>query len=378
MAGSYSTRIVGALCVLGLIVAVAPAQPAGGATADTVAAAWKAREDSVKSFRIRWEQTVTYPKGSYSQAYPADVPKGKEFPPTEHSAVESLSVEADGERFRFEYSGEVYSTVTNGWDKLSFVALYDGKTGSRLQDIPEIGYTRVNRSKDAPSSIRCVETVPVCYAFRPAHPRLGPADLDKFQTTGRTLTIRGRNTIELGPRKPVPGAESFIWVDPERGFVVVRTHQSIPNHSIAAMQYDIDYRAGPNGVWLPAGWVWTEKGRRGLIRTVRANVKECEINLGIPDATFDTTPPPGSQVTEFENGTGKEWYVIRPDGSRRDVLPGESRRAYAELVTTEPGELIGQPRSWWYRNLWTVIGAAAFILGIVGAAVLRARARRPT
>ncbi|MBX9628557.1 MAG: hypothetical protein K2X82_32470 [Gemmataceae bacterium] len=375
-----TTRVIAAAGVLALALwpgrggAQAPKVP----TIEEITARLQQRQDASKTFRIRWTQSVLFPKGACSKASPKDYGVGEVFPPTDTTLPGHGSVVMDGEKARLENHMKIVNTVTKSFSDLDILATYDGKTGALLHDSGSAP-KRMSRQPDpSPRMLVTTNTSPFLPAFRPLGVGFGGWDPNELRVTGRTALVNGAQCIEVGFIGTTPTAGTTLWLDPGRDYHLVR-YQQYGSGQYALTQYDIDYTADAPGRWRPAGWVSIFQLQGGhLYRRVKASVTECAVGERVSSGEFSTEPPPNTRVEDSSGPDDVSRFVVRPDGSRRDVLPDERNQPFDVLVRTEPGEPLDRPvRSWWGRNWMFIAGAGAAVAGAAGLIGVARRRRLP-
>lgn len=371
-----TTRVIVAAGVLALALwpgrgeAQVPKVP----TIEEIAARWQQRQDASKTFRIEWTQAVFYPKGACSTAAPKDFDPGQVFPPADVTHDERGLLVMDGGKARLEQTEKLLNTYTKSFTDSQSQTVYDGKTGSMLVDVGGDHKRMTRESTPTSRLLVTTDTKPALLTFRPLRVDTGGLDLDLFRVTGRTAGVNGVRCVEVAAVSNTPTAGSTLWLDPTRDDHIVRVQQTGAGR-YGLIQYDIDYVADGPGRWRPAGWVSVFQLRGGqLHKRVKATVTACSVGGAAPAGTFSTDPPPNTRVEDYSDTGQTTEFVVRPDGSRREVLPGERSEKYDILVRTEPGEPLGRPvRSWWGRNWMWVMGGVAILAGLAGLVVRRRR-----
>jgi hypothetical protein len=215
--------------------------------------------------------------------------------------------------------------------------------------------------------------LPVTQTARAATPALAVFDLSRFRNSGRKARIGGRECLELSFMTKSGKGSNSLWVDPSRGYVLVRRQivYSHPSSPSAAVQEDIDYQEPAPGVWVPRGWTTIDKGWKVPVSMkCVATVTLVELPRSIPAERFDTTPPPRSFIIE-RDGDNRTTYVVRPDGSRQAVEPGQVSEALQGLGSAPTP-------SWWWRHRWiAIVGAVALAGALAGLVRWNQRGRVP-
>lgn len=336
---------------------------------------WQQQQDSAKTFRLSWEQSVFFPSGGFGEVY---LDEKVRFPVADITLKENGSILMDNVKAKFQFEGYAYSARDKSFVEHKYEAIYDGKTGAIIRDGVEAGVTVVNlQSGRRPPRLTTTSNIPILRSFRPSSLEFGGYDLDKFIVTGRVMVINGVNCLELALKSPPQGVKTLLWLAKEQQYHVVRSQQLLEQGSCSLIQYDVRYFQQSNGMWVPESWNHITKSRSGrIVSSTKATVKECEILGRVDTETFTIKAPAKSRVTEYDiNDSPQKKYITRPDGSQREILPGEDSMGYQQLVDTQPGELLEKPSSWFSRNWITVLGVIFVLCGLVSSLYLVTRRR---
>ena len=266
-----------------------------------VIAAWRKRQDMIKSFRFVWTEQQTHPKGWLSNP---------RFPERERSSIPGLIIDRiysvsktltiDGNKMRYSFEVDrkeepdgirVKAPDNTRSDGLgvrrnySYVSVFDGQAGkttltSQL-DSPPPAVRQTPTNVDAQD----LDTRAVLMAFRPLDPLMGHLLLDRAVTNERRSFYRGKSIFLLEERHDPSGWKTMLWIEPERDFLVSRYDVYFEQKLIVAI--DIDYAQDAQWGWIPNGWRITEMLSDGSKRLVsEARVSSYSINQPIGAEEF--------------------------------------------------------------------------------------------
>jgi hypothetical protein len=266
-----------------------------------VIAAWRKRQDAVRTFRFAWTERQAHPKGW--------IPNPR-FPEREwlsipgllhdRSYVVSKTLAVDGDRMRYafeidraeEADGIRVKAQGNGpSDGLGlernyrYLSVFDGQRGrvslTSLMSSPPPTAHPTPANVDAQD----LDTRPIMMALRPLDPVMGHLLLDRAVCNERRRFYRGRSVFLLEERHDPSGWKTMLWVEPERGFLVSRFDAYFEQKLIVAI--DIDYEEDPRWGWIPSGWRVSEmledQSRRLICEAI---VTRYDINQPIEASEF--------------------------------------------------------------------------------------------
>jgi beta-lactamase regulating signal transducer with metallopeptidase domain len=291
---------------------------------ERVFAAWKARQDRVKSFHFTWDTRMVLPMG-YEFSYLSPI-----------AGLRTWEVEVDSEKareftipgsewwgqgdnlLRSDLASVVYDGA-NGWKQTGRIRLIDnGILHSRLEmplTRPQAAAMSIWRQVTIknPSGMssggnailhdRWLEVAPLRLALRPfAKPTFdSPKYPDKTLVwSPENCRVVGENAIvgKLHCIKLEHGEEGCVescWVDPQRDYVVVlweRRQGQFPARSIV-----IEYQKDPEQGWLPSSWSWETPSTFGhKTAAFTAKVTSYSIDKDFREDPFANTAPPGAQI----------------------------------------------------------------------------------
>lgn len=369
MTSSKSIRI--GLISVALLVFGPPATRANDVTLDTIHAAWRKRQDAVKSARFEWAETHTVPKGLHGEE------GQKKYPPDDVQYDHHRRLTLDGNMLRLEWRGMQWNNEKKKFVDQTYWSAADGRTSKSffethtepLSDGPyPIGL--IHKKSDNPDLVGGFPGKVLLFCVRPLDPNMGctgklKAILSPTSPPVVTASQRDGRTYSLIQERFGDYARS-IWVDAARDFVIVRYAVAMKGREfeVDEVVYDEDRTIG----WVPRSWRSTgwNQGAGGTwkFRSLRnASMVNYEINPTVDNAVFRPSFPPGTMVTDYRTD---EEYLVKSDGTSRPILPLERERevSYEEIVATESG------RAGLYRSpsiakyYWWIVGGILTSLSV--------------
>ncbi|AMV27425.1 hypothetical protein VT84_23700 [Gemmata sp. SH-PL17] len=306
-------------------------------TIEDVKKAWHARQEATKSFRIEWAEKQVIKGGSI---YPPGRNNTGPHPAEDTELTALRSFAADGDKAACANEGPVYVVKEKLFHSRSHSFYYDGSTSMSLYNgqltQPGWSYFKIERGdRQAKFDFGSEATNPVRRLYRP----LGGGALREFafeehKIGDRTRTVRGAVCVEVTLKDPEAGSSFSLWCDPKRDFLPVRVERRV---RLEGADSEWEYRKDDQGRWVPSGWQITTLGPRGAVATIiKAEVKKLELDHKFAAGAFTPTPPPGSHVVTWENGASKDEYLVRADGSKRELKASEIKGnlKFDELIKT--------------------------------------------
>jgi len=335
--------------------------------------AWTVRQGKLNRFHIEWEQQVTAFKGSRTESFERNGKPRSTFPPTDRTYTETASLIMESEKICYEQHGKVLHMEKADWVDDNYKVTFDGKAGLYFRGESNGDFnTATHTSNQVPHQFRSTQVMAVLQACRPIDRQLAAFDLSSYRASGRRLTIRGKECVELVLRPKAASVGSSIWLDAARDYILVRrqTTYSDRTERYSSEQLDIDYQEVKPGLWLPRQWIEVKNGWTipVLFRKV-ATVTKVEVDTKTRVGQFDTVPPPKTLVHEVD-GASHSRHIVRPDGSKGSFDVKNSDSGFREMMGLSPPN----EASWWRRNrilLGSVLGAV--VLGVVTLALRRRR-----
>ena len=301
-----------------------PRAGAKSPTLEKVFAAWKARQERVKSFYFAWNVRAVLPKGYqfpltlglfgvHRGDYSADPREIKWVGVALDAGKGALLTipqwewSAEGlDRLRSDFS-DLEHSQEDGWKETGrYRVTRDGFLNSSLKvptssaEQPTIAIWRKVPIKHPPSNISrddlwddlATDQAPLRLAVRPLSP-LSDWSPDSSRVVSEDALNGNVHCIELQMDK-VDHSEQ-CWIDPKRDYSVVRWKRR--QSDVAPLDVAIVPQQGPDGEWLPAQWSWRLPGAGGgAPASFVVTVTRRAINQKLPQKTFATDYPPGTHV----------------------------------------------------------------------------------
>jgi outer membrane lipoprotein-sorting protein len=352
-------------------------------TKDEIVRDWKARQERVKSGRFEWTQEQTDTKGVISYWWKAIPRPGNkdikgDIPPKDTTHTYQCSVVFEGKKLREESRIPSWDRNTNTYTVRSIIAVFDGSTSSRLQDpFPGLKWHQGDIRKEAHHiDFNNLGLQPILMTFRALTPYMRAYDVSRFEVRDTKAVIAKIPCVELWQGNATQ-VEDRLWVDPARGFVLVRCSQFLQGH--LAHQLDVNYKRDGEE-WVPSQWTVVFNRGGKLERFYQARVTQYELNVPIPKSDFEIDFPPGTRVTDDKNN--REW-IVRPDGGKR-MLTGKERfspqdeEIQTEVMQSVPAESSPprDSRTWWIVAT-AAVAAAALVLSFFTYRRFTALRRKP-
>ncbi len=319
------------------------------ATIEQISAAWKTRQERVRSARIEWKETELIPKGMKPAPVSSAAGKGRSpaatrepMPPTDLSLERSRTVLLNGRMLRMNREGPYWHSGRAEVDQDAYVSTYDGEVAKSFFDEKSIGeligFIEVQaRNQDFDNR----NLLPMALAFRPCDPDMGGRDLAGSTVSPGMETIAGRPCVVI-TGNPARSSYESLWLDPHRDFVVLRIQDESGNGG-RIDTFDISYQKDPSHGWVPSEWKWTATGGISgrLFGRAAAKVTRYAVNTDIPKSAFQFEFPVGTYVSDLREANA-ERYIVRQGGKKRIITDAEIRRGaganYKELLSTESGQ----------------------------------------
>jgi beta-lactamase regulating signal transducer with metallopeptidase domain/thiol-disulfide isomerase/thioredoxin len=295
------------------------------ATLARVFAAWKKRQEHVKSFHFSWTTRVTAPPGyvPFNDEPLLAGLRARDFEDAAENEVHFTIPQSEwwGEgasRFRSDFR-TVGKDGANGWKQLEGMRIIrDGNLFSRLlvpvstREASLISIWREFAIKNPGEAFiagdfrlksREVDLAPLRLALRPmvqVSSESAPFCYNSHAWSPDNCRVVSENSIVdnvhcIKLQQDMNNHFETCWVDPKRDYIVVFWERRIldrPARS-AAIEYQQDRDHG----WLPSRWTSQVAGRDGQrSATLQATVTRYTINENFPGNPFANSYPPGTQV----------------------------------------------------------------------------------
>jgi len=232
-----------------------------------VLAAWRKRQDAIRTFRFAWTEEQCHPSGWLpNPRYAAH--EWTAIPPLlvdrRFTVAKSLAVAGTSMRYGFELARKeepdgIRVTSPRGDTTglgvarhYSYLSLFDGQRGevrvSSLTDSPPPAIRRTEMNVDGQN----LDTRAILLAFRPFDPAMGDLLLDRAVTNEMRSFHRGQSTFLLEERHDPSGWKTIRWIEPERDFLVSRVVLLFEQKWV--VDIEIDHRQDARWGWVPSGW----------------------------------------------------------------------------------------------------------------------------
>lgn len=362
------------------IVAVAlsaPGRPAFGQAADAVTAqqviaAFRDRQNRVRSARFKWREEHFVAKGAHSipRSHASPGTEGVVFPDRDITYTMESELSFDGAKMRYSYAGKNPDWKDSKLVFRDYTSAFDGDLCKILQEAeesrpyPKGTITNEKRSED----VTTAAVMPILCAFRFLHREMRPLHCDALRVAGEAkLRDRPCILLEEPPQDPPRYAKSSFWVDREREFSILRWSLS-SRQGIALRQVDIDYAKDAKAGWVPVRWKSVRQAEGGQVQASwTAEVTEFTINPVLLASEFQLDFPAGTIVQDMRTGGG---YIQPEGGQKRMILASEFPATYEELASTESGMAHASTARRW------AFGASILVLFGVAVLLLVRRLRR--
>jgi hypothetical protein len=379
MSCSFSVRLFGRqIAVITLLLALAQHAASAGRSGDArqdLLDAWEKRQTAVHSFDFTIADDV-YGAAHTVEALQSDdsrVRGTKKAPEVTFSGRQRLAM-ADDWHFREERDELVWSSRQNKHIAQTAVLVYDGKV--RKTFFPESGLGHrvafiMNGEDPGLNAVRGLfitgDLHPLLLIYRPLHANMRYFDRTNCKIEG-TEGVEGANCVIVEQDDPhISHCELRVWADPSKDFLPVRFQESRAGR--VQRSVDFHYEKTDKNGWVPSGWTSGQWNGAQLTSSHTVKVVRYELNTALPDSTFDIGAlPPDTYV---RNLLTKEDYILREDGSRREVLDGEyNGDNYQTLLNTDtPGRSAKAIR-------WLVISGATVLCALLIVGYVRHRRAR--
>ncbi|HXY34309.1 MAG TPA: thioredoxin family protein [Planctomycetaceae bacterium] len=274
-----------------------------------VFAAWKARQESVKSLHFAWEYRLAFPKGYRFPESP--VVGGLKAPGIHiesdgvHDTLPTSEFWVEGaDRFRDDFTLVGYSE-SNDWkpsERFSLTTNGAKHTCSKLligSPRPQVVVWKDDtptRSRDPQIAARSNDLAPLLLTFRPFRRASGwnPERcrlVSESELVGETRCI----TIQMDDYTH----SERCWVDPDRDYVIVKWEKR-QQHGLPSVSVAIDYQNDKVHGWIPVRWTRELPGLAAdATGKAEAEVTRYAVNEPVPASTFAPEFPPGTAIADL-------------------------------------------------------------------------------
>ena len=276
----------GAIIALVLICCMISSSDAGArevgenAVLQAIGAEWEERASVTDAVEIAWTRSITYPGGGRK------------------SVDYTMSIGG----IRYELTRQFHFKSGPATNRIVF-------DGSVSKSLDQIGASdpagRVSRPSSA-AGTNDIAVQPVLLGFRPLNSGDATVDLDEVRVVPGGGFIGAIECVVLEAAGE-GGASRRYWLDPARGFVVLRFESTASGG--ASLVQDILYADdGPGGMHRPVSWSSIAETSSGDLRlTDECEVTACRFGRAAPDDAFEIEFPNGTRV--FDGRTGSSYTV---------------------------------------------------------------------
>jgi thiol-disulfide isomerase/thioredoxin len=301
-----------------------------------VLAAWRARQNDVRSVRFEWKYTVFSP-AEEEQRLAERLPTKqvlkvapKELHP--QRLTREIKLIFDDHSTRYEERGPIRVGGSNDSYDREKLAVFDGQ--KRIQLVPNsFGFREGPKFRfpqavigDTNAELNLSDLQPLFFTFRMLDP-----SFQRMIDPAKLIEESGSPRAGHSPTKPLLLREGnwILNVDPDRDFIISRYSQYAEGRGSLVFETTIEYEKDAHGIWVPKSWrsLWfTEDGE--LRRDERSTVVRFEINPTLTPSTFRLDIPIDALV--IETGQGRNQFSIQLDNGRR--FPFEATTSYRDAL----------------------------------------------
>jgi hypothetical protein len=375
----------------------------------TIEAAWRAREEGVRSAQFAWTEVRT------TRMAPAESAVGGPFgledapPATEATSEQRLhrhqyrqELAFKGEKYRFRDSMPGLTFDRSKYEMPERVFASDGEVrwgyfeSTVPKTTPYFGTIR-HHTKDAVSSIAMNLSNKVLFLH--LRPSVHVPDLFSQADVSAPRAVLGETDCVVIAAPGLRGAQELFWLDAHLQFSMRRFVRRVADNTV--MQIDVTYDLASADTPIPMSWKILQQSANGDSHTMyEAEVLVGKINQDIEDEHFAVNFPANTLVADYvqsdpegipggsrangqtsaahaDGGPDCLEYLVRADGTKRLVLAKEMRRISdgRELIDTDTGFAgLDDQQAW--RRPWILWGVMLALLLFVGVLV-RWRAKTP-
>ena len=173
------------------------------------------------------------------------------------------------------------------------------------------------------------------------------------------------------------GHEDEIWIDLDRGFLILRTVGYWEGR--LARQMDVEYEETAGFGWRPTRWTTSLVRADGTYDCVyTAEVTAFGVPAAPTPSDFTIDFPAGTWIYDKRQRDHAREYIVRPDNTWRLILDSERRHGatYEQLLNSETGGAFNQNQSATRRVVWGGGSIVGVVLAAVGCAAAWRRRRQ--
>lgn len=280
---------------------------------EDIAAEFERRGRAVRSAKVVWEETQTYPKDSIE-----DPDTLATYPAEDTTVKRQVTLWLEDSKWNCTSQGKIWAHdverfvnqrcvfASNGRSSRSFITDNDTMPcpfGSELHN---------HQSR----KITTVELMPLMWSFRATDPmreswRFVPK---QWSVSSPREETNGVDCVVL-KRKYERRRVDYLAFAPGQGFSLIQYRRL--DKGRLTVQIDVRHSQDDAHGWVPAAWKVTHVRNDGMLDwLISGKVKQIEINLAIDPQTFD---PPFPVGTVFLDERTNRQYLVLEGGGKRPV-----------------------------------------------------------
>jgi hypothetical protein len=268
----------------------------------------------------------------------------------------------DGKRMRYVAEGPFHA-VSDARDlsPRQLISVFDGEE-SKVYWPPRTTHGNgFILSQKSNRESRHVSAKPVLFTYRPVDKSMGGFTAEDY-SVGSSTAVVGEHFCIVLETAPTERRDKVVslCVDPDSDFVIRR--HTISNAGQVVQQTDVSYSFEAANGWVPSTWktTWFSDGR--IVDSTVCTLTRHFFNMPSNIKSFRVTFAPGTLVADERSRID---YIVRADGSRRIILPGEEALSYDELLNTVSGRAgVGRAPNWWAWLLVLVCGSSVLVWSV--------------
>ncbi len=170
------------------------------------------------------------------------------------------------------------------------------------------------QTRDNPLRFGTVQLLPLFMSLRGASDDFDFVKLKELIPSSKVMQIEGVPCEEYHrPSKGISPPVFFVWLDPNREYVITRIQINSPNGN-PQVRIDIRYERNDNCGWLPKSWTQSDysPSTRRLLTSTDVTIEKMLLNASYPITVFQKEFSPGTRVTDDNDGSV---FLVRKDGT---------------------------------------------------------------
>lgn len=296
---------------------------------ETIKSAWQERQKSLSTLLLNWDETVFYRRGSSNGAFDTGIAPD---PPEDTVVHFKRSLLYDRGRVRIVDIGKYRADAGAFFDSKN-ITVWNGKESRFLGDFEkrfDVGFIAQSRA-DAFQDAQFKPPLIACWPLEVAN----GIRLEGYRIT-KTASQDGAEIVVLEKRNRA-GPDGEIWLQSTPPFVIVRSVRY--DRAVRNAQIEIKYGTDPQHGAYPIEWKVLHFDAVGYSKTAEAKVTAHDFSPRIADGDFTIDFTPGTWVHDKAPSGETKQYILRKDGTRREIFDHELRRGatHRHLMGTEPG-----------------------------------------